>query len=80
MHNYPSRLDESNVEKFYLHSRKLMNTIKNISLLIFSYLLIQVTRVALGDIQSLEEWFLLVLFIVIFGAIFVGVYRQSKIK
>ncbi|OES43887.1 DUF1648 domain-containing protein [Domibacillus iocasae] len=41
MHNYPERFNESNAEQFYLHSRKLVNQLKNICLLLFSVVLFE---------------------------------------
>ncbi|MFC7684806.1 DUF1648 domain-containing protein [Ureibacillus sp. GCM10028918] len=40
MHNYPNRINESNAELFYLPSRKLLNVIKNICLVMFAYLIV----------------------------------------
>lgn len=80
MHNYPKRLNEQNVEQFYLQSRKLLNAVKNICLLMFAYLTVQIARVAKSEIESLGIWFLPVLLIVMFGAIGIGIYKQSKIK
>ena len=80
MHNYPSRINESNVEQFYLHSRKLLNVIKNICLMMFAYLIVQIGRVALGKIETLGIGFVPVILIILFGAIGIGLFKQSKIK
>ena len=48
MHNYPSRLDESNVKVFYLNSRKILNQVKNICLILFAFISIQMVRIGLG--------------------------------
>ena len=58
LHNYPARLNESNVERFYLNSRKLLNEIKNICLMIFAIISFQMVQIALGEAQSLGWWFL----------------------
>ncbi|MBM7607185.1 putative membrane protein [Lysinibacillus composti] len=80
MHNYPKRLNESNVEQFYLASRKMLNMIKNICLLLFTFLTIQIVRVSLGEIYTLGVWFLPIILIIIFGTIIFGIIKQSKIK
>lgn len=80
LHNYPARLNESNVERFYLNSRKLLNEIKNICLMIFALISFQMVQIALGEAQSLGWWFLP---LVIIGAgvpIIKGMIELSKIK
>lgn len=80
LHNYPARLNESNVERFYLNSRKLLNEIKNICLMIFAIISFQMVQIALGEAQSLGWWFLP---LVIIGAgvpIIKGMIELSKIK
>ena len=80
MHNYPSRINESNVEQFYFHSRKLLNVIKNICLFLFTYLIVQIGRVALGEIHTLGIGFLPIFLLILFGALGIGIYKQTKIK
>lgn len=80
VHNYPERLNESNAEAFYLNSRKLLNSIKNLCLIMFAYLLVQSIRVALGWTDSLGMWFLPVLLAATFIPIIIGMVRSSKIK
>lgn len=80
MHNYPKRINESNVEQFYLASRKMLNMIKNICLLLFALLTIQIVRVSLGEINTLGVWFLPIILIIIFVTITFGIIKQSKIK
>ncbi len=80
VHNYPERLNEMNVEAFYLNSRKLLNSMKNVCLLTFAYLMFQTIRVALGDIESLGLWFLPVMLIVFAGIIIRGLIKSSRIK
>lgn len=80
MHNYPKRLNETNVEQFYLQSRKLLNVVKNICLLLFAYLIIQIVRVSKGDIQSLGVGFMPIFLLVITSVIIIGIYQQKKIK
>lgn len=80
MHNYPQRINESNAEQFYMHSRKLVNAIKNICLTMFAYIIVQIVRVALGVIDSLSIWFVPILIFVMFATIGVSIYKQTKIK
>ncbi|KGR74680.1 DUF1648 domain-containing protein [Ureibacillus sinduriensis] len=80
MHNYPVRINESNVERFYLHSRKLLNIVKNVCLWMFSYLIIQIGRVSLGELHSLSIGFVPVFLFILFGTIGIGLYKQTKIK
>src|SRR5690554_3498 len=39
VHNYPKRFNESNAEEFYLNSRKLLNVVKNMTLIIFAFII-----------------------------------------
>lgn len=79
-HNYPARLNESNVEAFYKNSRKLLNSLKNICLITFAYIMIQSIRVAVGDSQSLGLWFLPVFLLAIAIPIIRGIILNAKIK
>lgn len=80
MHNYPARLNESNVEAFYLNSRKLLNEIKNLCLILFAIISFQIVRIALGEAQSLGWWFLPILLIGMAIVIIKGLVAASKIK
>lgn len=80
MHNYPIRMNKSNVQQFYLNSRINLNVIKNICLILFSFLVVQIVRVSIGKINSLGEWFLPVFLVTIFGTMIIGLYKRSKIK
>lgn len=48
MHNYPKRFNESNAAQFYLHSRKMLNQLKNITLILFAILPFESVSMALG--------------------------------
>ena len=80
MHNYPARLNESNVEAFYLNSRKILNEIKNLCLLIFTAISFQMVRIALGEAESLGWWFLPLVLIVTAIPIIRGIVVATKIK
>lgn len=80
MHNYPKRLNESNVEQFYLNSRRMLNATKNICLIIFAYINFGMIQIALGQAQSLGKWNILALILAVFIPLIIGIYKQSKIK
>ncbi|MEY9971077.1 putative membrane protein [Lysinibacillus sp. RC46] len=80
IHNYPARLNESNVEAFYLNSRKILNEIKNLCLIIFTAISFQMVRIALGEAESLGWWFLPAVLIVMAIPIIRGIVTATKIK
>ncbi|MFJ7737024.1 DUF1648 domain-containing protein [Lysinibacillus sp. NPDC097287] len=80
MHNYPARLNENNVEAFYLNSRKILNDVKNYCLIIFAVISFQMVRIALGDAQSLGWWFLPLVIIGTAYPIIKGLVMNTKIK
>ena len=80
MHNYPARLSESNVEAFYLNSRKILNEVKNYCLILFAVISFQMVRIALGDVQSLGWWFLPLVIIGTAVPIIKGIVMNTKIK
>lgn len=79
-HNYPARLNESNAEKFYLLSRKLLNQIKNMCLFIFSVILVESISVAMGWSFGLSKYFLPILLIGTVIPIVVGILKMRKIR
>ena len=79
-HNYPKRFSESNASQFYLHSRKLINQMKNICLVIFAVILLESVSISLGWWAGSGVWFLPVLLLAVFIPIGVGIYNQKKIK
>ena len=80
MHNYPQRFNESNAEQFYLHSRKLVNLLKNICLIIFSLLVFESVSIALGWWNGLGIWLLPLILVGTFIPIIIGWIQQSRIK
>ncbi len=48
VHNYPQRLNESNAKQFYLNSRKMMNQLKNVCLVVFALIQFETISVTLG--------------------------------
>ncbi|UDK98697.1 DUF1648 domain-containing protein [Lysinibacillus sphaericus] len=80
MHNYPARLNERNVEAFYLNSRKLCNEVKNFCLILFAIISCEIVLVALGKIEGLGWWFLPVVLIGTGIPILKGLIASSKIN
>ncbi|CAG9610509.1 hypothetical protein NEOCIP111885_04284 [Pseudoneobacillus rhizosphaerae] len=80
VHNYPQRFNESNAEKFYLLSRKLVNQLKNICLIIIAVILYESVSIALGWGHGFGKW---ILPITILGSgfpIVLEIINQKKIK
>ena len=80
MHNYPARLNERNVEAFYLNSRRLCNEVKNFCLILFAIISCEIVLVALGKIEGLGWWFLPVVLIGTGIPILKGLIASSKIN
>jgi nitrate reductase NapE component len=79
VHNYPQRFNESNAEKFYLLSRKLVNQLKNICLIIFALILFESVSIALGWGYGFGMWFLPITILGTGVPIVVGIIKQKKI-
>ncbi|MEQ6354719.1 DUF1648 domain-containing protein [Lysinibacillus sp. M3] len=79
-HNYPARLNESNVEAFYLNSRKGLNETKNLCLILFAAISFQMIRIALGETENIGWWFLPIVLIVIILPIVKAIVVATKIK
>lgn len=80
IHNYPERLNESNAVQFYLLSRKLVNQLKNISLIIFAAIVFELVSIALGWGNGFVAWFLPVAIATVFIPIIIGLMKQRKIQ
>ncbi len=80
VHNYPKRLNESNAEQFYLHSRKLLNQIKNICLILFSLIELESISIALGWGGGFGIWFLPIAIIATGIPIVLGMLKQRRIR
>ncbi|WP_170006051.1 DUF1648 domain-containing protein [Bacillus fonticola] len=78
-HNYPKRFNESNAAQFYLESRKLLNKLKNICLMIFAIILSESILIALGSGIGLSNWFLPITIIGTGIPVVFGILRQRKI-
>lgn len=80
VHNYPERLNESNAPQFYLNSRKLLNQIKNICLLLFSFIIFETVLIAKGWGAGFGKWFLPMTGLGLGIPIVMAALRQRKIK
>lgn len=80
MHNYPERLNESNAEQFYLNSRKMVNQLKNISLILFALIMFESASIALGWGGGFGGWFLPITLIPMAISIVWGMVKQRKIR
>lgn len=80
MHNYPARLNENNVKAFYLNSRKTLNVIKNLCLIIFAVITFQIVRIAIGEIETIGWWLLPIILIGTAIPIMKGIVATFKIK
>jgi len=79
-HNYPKRLNEENVEQFYLLSRKILNQTKNLCLILFSVIIAGSISIAMGKADRLSMWFFLFIVIISLLPVVVGLIKQRKIK
>ncbi|SDP47018.1 Protein of unknown function [Litchfieldia salsa] len=79
-HNYPERLNKENAKALYLLSRKMINSIKNICLMIFSLILIESVSIALGWGNELGGWFLPIAILSTLIPIVIGIIKQKKIR
>ena len=79
-HNYPDRLNESNAEQFYLNSRKMINQLKNICLLIFAFIIFESVSIAMSWGNRFGIAFLPMVLLGTGVPIIIGLIRQRKIK
>lgn len=80
VHNYPQRLNESNAKQFYLNSRKMLNQLKNVCLLIFAFIQFETISIALNWSGGFGKLFLPILLIGTVIPIVIGIIRQRKIS
>ncbi len=79
-HNYPKRFNEANAKKFYLNSRKMINQLKNICMIIFAFLALESVFIALDWWDGLGNWTLPVLVISALMPIFLGLIKRKNIE
>ncbi|OCW71190.1 hypothetical protein BBP13_12115 [Limosilactobacillus reuteri] len=79
-HNYPERLNKENAKAFYLLSRKMLNKLKNICLIIFSLILIESVSIALGWGNGFGVWFRPKAILSVFILMVLGIIKKKKIR
>lgn len=79
-HNYPERINEKNAREFYINSRKMINLIKNLCLVIFSLILIESVSIAMEWTEGSGPWLFILLTISAFVPIIIGMLKQRKIR
>ncbi len=79
-HNYPQRLSEDNALRFYTHSRTMLNRVKNVTLVLFAQIQVDIVRVPLGERDGLSIWITGTLIALMLVIIAVGAIRQMRIK
>jgi|SRR5699024_3641641 len=80
VHNYPKRFNKSNAAQFYLNSRKLINQLKNICLIIFSLILFESVSIAIGWGNGFGKLFIPITIICLLIPIVIMMIRQKRIK
>lgn len=79
IHNYPKRLNEENAAAFYQQSRIMVNKLKNICVMVFCFIEVEFSMIALGWIDDGKWWTIIIILIAIFYPIVVGMLKQRKI-
>lgn len=79
-HNYPARLNDTNREVFYLHSRCVINLTKNLCAILFAYTTWRTILVAKGTVEGLGMTAFSLLLITLFGVVIWGVIKMSRIR
>ncbi|MDQ0233333.1 DUF1648 domain-containing protein [Metabacillus malikii] len=79
-HNYPQRINKDNAKEFYLVSRKLINQLKNICLIIFAFISFETVSIALGIGNGFGIWFLPITLAGTLIPIVLGFIKQRKIR
>lgn len=80
VHNYPKRLNENNAKQFYLNSRKLINQIKNICLIIFTVIVLESIIIAMEWGTGFGAWSLPLLTASTLIPIVVLIIKNRKIQ
>lgn len=80
LHNYPARLNEQNVQQFYRTSRQMLNYMKNICMLLFTYISIRSINLALGKVEGLGIIPFFSIIFLLFLVLIIGLFRMIKIK
>ncbi|SNZ11763.1 Protein of unknown function [Terribacillus aidingensis] len=80
LHNQPERLNEQNAAAFYLLSRKTLNKLKNLGVLLLSSIAAEFSMVALGWINHGSTWLMIIALLIYLYPIIEVIWKQRKIK
>ncbi|MFP7253569.1 DUF1648 domain-containing protein [Terribacillus goriensis] len=80
VHNYPKRLNENNAAAFYQLSRKMLNKVKNICVLVFCFIDLEFSMIALGWIDEGHAWILIIILLAVLYPMVEGILKQRNIK
>ena len=72
-------LREDNIEAQYRNGMLMVNVLKNESVLLFSFLIYQGTRIALGEADGLGPYFMLIFIGVIFGSMIIFIIKMFRL-
>lgn len=79
VYNY-TNLTKENAHAQYLNGRLMINVLKNVIVVIFSYLTWKDIQIALGYQDSLGVWFLPVFLVLIFGSMGYFIVRSFRLS
>ena len=80
MHNYPIRMNKSNVEAFYLNSRQIVNFSENGVMFIFAFIFIEITSYGLNGEASFGIFLLPFILVISLGPVVWKLNQCRKIK
>lgn len=80
VHNYPERFNENNAAQFYLNSRKMLNQLKNVCLIMFSLITVESISIPMGWGFRLGMWFFPLFLIAMALPVVFGLMRQRRIR
>ena len=78
--NVPKKFNANNAEAIYRNGVYMSSVIKNVMLLIFSFLIVEITWTAKGNDQLINIWFFVVMLIATIGPIIYYSIKQYKIR
>jgi uncharacterized membrane protein len=80
LHNQPERLNEQNAAAFYLLSRKTVNKLKNLGVLLLSSIAVEFSMIGMRWINHGSTWLMIIALLVYLYPIVEAIWKQRKIK
>ncbi|SDL09953.1 DUF1648 domain-containing protein [Lacicoccus qingdaonensis] len=80
VHNYPARINEENIEAFYLNSRQIVNFSKNGVMLIFAFVFIEIIGYGLTGETSFGIYLLPLILVISLAPVVWGLNERRKIR